>query len=92
MFIVGCQTTQVKTERTLNKLTEKVYVEYHNADTRSYHLDMGINYPLGGNQILIYDIVGVQIVHSAPYQFVVTKSPLFKWDKIEAEILKILRD
>jgi len=93
LLLAGCVTSgPVKNERVLIKLTDKIFMEEHNLSVRSYHTpDMieNIQYQIAYKRI--FNINGVQNVAVVPYQIAVTKSPLFKWETIEPEILRILK-
>lgn len=67
-------------------------MEEHNPSVRSYHTPGLVeNVQYQAIMMLIFSINGVQDVAAIPYQIAVTKSPLFKWDNIQPEVLKILK-
>ena len=93
LMVAGCIASgAVKKEQILTPLSDRLFMEVHDQNGRSYHL------PTFTTQVqymaaekALYELDGVQSVYILPYQIVVKKSPLFKWETIEPEILKILK-
>jgi len=93
LILAGCVTSgPVKTEQILIPLTDKIFLEKHDQNGRSYHVaTFTENAQYMAAQQQIFQLNGVQDVFIFPYQVVVKKSPLFKWETIEPEILRILK-
>ena len=91
-LMVGCVASgPVKTEQILTPLTNKIFLEKHDQNGRSYHVQISENVLLQAMAINIYELNGVQNVRMFPYQIFVKKSPLYNWKIIEPEILRILK-
>jgi len=90
-MLVGCVTTGNVKDQVLMPLTDKIYMEEHDQNSRSYHMEVSDGAMLYESAIKIFSLNGVQDVKILAYQLSVLKSPLFKWESIEPEILKILR-
>jgi len=92
-LMVGCATgPTTATDQVLVDMGNKIFMERHDKNGRSYHmpaLTTQIQYVAA--EKTLYELDGVQSVYILPYQIVVKISPLFKWDFIEPEILKILK-
>ena len=87
----GCATGDVKKDQVLIPLTDKIYMEEHDQRGRSYHIEIDSAQQLQLFAMEIFELNGVQDVAMFPYQIVVKKSPLFKWEDIEPEVIKILK-
>ena len=92
LILIGCITSgPTKKEHILTPLTNKVFMEKHSQNGRSYHIaTFTDNIQYKTVQMQIYELNGVQSVYILPYQIIVKISPLFKWEVIELEILRIL--
>jgi len=91
-LVTGCVASgSVKTEQVLTPLTGKIFMEQHDQNSRSYHMDMSNTFQAQLVAIQTYGLNGVQDVRILPYQVFVKKSPLFKWETIEPDILRILQ-
>ena len=90
-LILGCVSSSIKNNKNLIPLTNKIYLENHNENNRSYHMKMDFNFEVNSIIFQIYNLNGVQSVQIIPYQIDIRKSPLFKWDDIEKNILIILK-
>ena len=88
LMIGGCATGK---EQVLIPLTDKISVEKHGTNLRSYHTKIAENVVLQLFAIKIFSLNGIQDVKIMAYQISVLKSPLFKWETLEPEILKILK-
>lgn len=92
--MVGCATGPVTkaTDQVLVDMGNKIFMEQHNKNGRSYHMPaLTTQTQYMAAEKTLYELDGVQSVYILPYQIVVKISPLFKWDFIEPEILKILK-
>ena len=92
-LMVGCIASgSVKNEQILIPLTDKIFLEKHDQNGRSYHIAAFTgNAQYQAAHMRIYELNGVQDVYIFPYQIVVKISPLFNWETIEPEILRILQ-
>jgi len=88
LMLVGCITGK---EQVLIPLTDKIYLEEYDTNLRSYHMKIAEDVALQMFGIQIFSLNGVQDVKIMAYQISVLKSPLFKWEDIQPEILKILK-
>ena len=91
LMLVGCVATGDVKDQVLIPLTDKIYMEDHDINLRSYHMEVSDGAILYESATKIFSLNGVQDVKILAYQLSVLKSPLFKWESIEPEILKILR-
>jgi len=93
LILAGCALSgPAKNEQVLIPLTDKIFLEKHDQNRRSYHVaTFTENAQYMAAQQQIFQLNGVQDVFIFPYQIVVKKSPLFKWETIEPDILRILK-
>ena len=92
LMLAGCIASGPVKKQVLIPLTEKIYLEEHDQNGRSYHIaTLTDNAQYQAVTMRIFELNGVQDVYIFPYQIVVKKSPLFKWETIEPEVLKILK-
>jgi len=91
LILLGCVSSPIKNNKNLIPLTNKIYLEVHDENNRSYHMKMDFNFEVNSIIFQIYNLNGVQSVQIIPYQIDIRKSPLFKWDDIEKNILIILK-
>ena len=92
LMLAGCVASgPVKKDQTLTPLTDKIYLEEHDQNFRSYHMEMADDFKTEVISMEIYSLNGIQDVAVIPYQVIVKKSPFYKWKTIEPEILRILK-
>ena len=91
LILTGCVTTGDVKDQVLIPLTDKVFMEVHDQNIRSYHIKVSKAVVLDALAIEIFGLNGVQDVIIMAYRLSVMVSPLFKWEDIEPEILKILK-
>ena len=92
LTLAGCIASGPVKKQVLIPLTDKIFMEDHGMGGRSYHMATFAELTqYEAARALIFELNGVQDVYIFPYQIVVKKSPLFKWETIEPEVLKILK-
>ena len=91
-YFVGCASTVEQPDSGLVFIADGIYCELseNNEDVRTYHIRGEISCGQWGQFLVmgIWGIEGVQSVYPQPYEFTISKSCLYEWKDIEAEIVK----
>jgi len=94
ILILGC--TAVKedplVETELIPCSEEIWVEKADANTRVYHFKEAGGTALTLMSMNVFQINGVVLCQPVAYKLVVVRSPLFSWDDIECEIIRIIQN
>ena len=90
-ILMSCTATVEKPDADLIFLSDGIYCELSdNADVRTYHIRGGVSCGTQGQvlALAIYQVEGAQSVYPQPYEITVSKSCLYDWKDIEAEMVK----
>jgi len=90
MLLVACKTlpTAKESSTEMVKLTEGVFYTEQSQDVRIYYIKSNMSCGMWGLTLayMIYSIDGVSKVEPIPYEFTITKSPLYDWPPIDKRI------